>query len=202
MSDGFSNPWPSTSSRPGGEEYAARHAAQRLLQDRLTGAALPAELERQVADTLTELNELLASHQVAEGARYDAMRVDLPGRGHPLLPPYVVDEVRTGAIRGRVTFSRFHLGGGAAVHGGVAPLLFDDVLGRVANDGYDTTARTAYLKTDYRQVTPLDVELFWDVSLDRVEGRKRFATGRLTDAGGAVLAEAQGLFIELLPGQP
>lgn len=191
----------------GGPEHAALHTAHRLLNDRLTGAALPVDVERDVAARLAELNELLAAHQAPrEHDRVDGLRDDLPGRGHPLLPAFVVDDEvvgdGSGSMRGRVTFTRFQLGGGAAVHGGVPPLLFDDVLGRVANQGKPFVARTAYLKTDYRQVTPLDVELFWDVSLDRVEGRKRFTTGRLTDATGTVLIDAQALFVELLPGQP
>ena len=200
MSDPLPNPWAPTTTRPGGEAYTRRHAAQRLLQDRLTGAAMPPELETEVADRLDELNALLAAYQ--DGERYDSFRTDLPGRGHPLIPPYIVDEAVPGAVRGRVTFTRFHLGGGAAAHGGVPPLFYDDTLGRVVNEGRAGTARTAYLKVDYRQVTPLDVELFWDVTLDRVDGRKRFATGRITDADGTVLTEAESLFVELRPGQP
>lgn len=202
MSDRVTHPWPPISSKPGGDAYARRHAAQRLLQDRLTGAAMPPDVELDVATKLDELNALLADHQVGESDRYDTLRVDLPGRGHPLIPPYLVDEVAPGVVSGRITFSRFHLGGGGAVHGGAQPLFYDDVLGRVANEGHEITARTAYLKVDYRRVTPLDVELHWDATLDRVEGRKRYATGRLTDADGNVLAVAEALFVELLPGQP
>lgn len=194
--------------RHGGPEYAALHAAHRLLNDRLTGAAMTADVEREVTARLDELNDLLAGHSArGEHDRIDGMRPDLPGRGHPLLPPFVVDEESTGAdgpdtLRGRVTFGRFHLGGGAAVHGGVQPLLFDDVLGRVANQGKPFVARTAYLTIDYRRVTPLDVELRWEATLERIEGRKRFTTGRLTDAAGNLLVEARALFVELLPGQP
>ncbi|WP_375500534.1 PaaI family thioesterase [uncultured Jatrophihabitans sp.] len=199
---------PLSDTRRGGTEYDALHAAHRLLNDRLAGAAMPADVERDVAARLDELNELLRSHQAPrEHDRVDGMRPDLPGRGHPLLPPFVIDgetigEHGTGTLRGRVTFGRFYLGGGAAVHGGVHPLLFDDVLGRVANQGKPFVARTASLKVDYHRVTLLDVELFWDVTLERTDGRKRFTTGRLTDADGNLLVEAQALFVELLPGMP
>ena len=190
--------------------YAELHAAHRLLNDRLAGAAaLPTHVGEQVTARLDELNELLARHAAQrEHDRVDGLHPELPGRGHPLLPPFVVDEdplgpdATTGTLRGRVTFTRFHLGGGAAVHGGVQGLLFDDVLGRVANQSKPFVARTAYLKIDYRRVTLLDVELFWAATLERIEGRKRFTSGRLTDADGALLVEAQALFVELLPGQP
>jgi acyl-coenzyme A thioesterase PaaI-like protein len=188
--------------RRGGDEYAALLQAQRLLNDRLAGAGLPPEVAIEVTARLDELIELAAGYQVDEHHRYDGWRPDLPGRGHPFLAPFLIDDESPGRLRGRVTFTRFHLGGNGAVHGGGHPLLFDDVLGRVANHRQDGIARTAYLHMDYRAVTPLDVELTYEASLDRVEGRKRFATGRLLGPDGTVLTEASGLFVTLLPGQP
>ncbi|HEV7205225.1 MAG TPA: PaaI family thioesterase [Jatrophihabitans sp.] len=185
----------------GGAEYAELHHAQRLLQDRLAGAALPPEVSKDVTERLLELADELAAHQVAEVDRFDSWRPDLPGRGHPLLPPFVIDAETGTSLSGRVTFTRFHLGGNGAVHGGTQPLLFDDLLGRVANRHQSGIARTAYLTVNFRKVTPVDVELHFDATLDSLEGRKRFASGRLTDATGAVLAEAEGLFIRLQAGQ-
>lgn len=199
-------PWPQNAEEPtdpgrGGLEFAELHRAQRLLQDQLTGAALPAAVSKDVTDRLLELTELLSVHQVSEHERFDGMRPDLPGRGHPLLPPYFVDHEDGSSLRGRVTFSRFHLGGNGVVHGGTQPLLFDDILGRVINAGRSGVARTAFLKVSYRRVTPIDVDLFFDASLDEVDGRKRWGTGRLLDASGALLSDAEGLFLQLLPGQ-
>jgi acyl-coenzyme A thioesterase PaaI-like protein len=186
----------------GGREHAELHLAQRRLQDLLTGAALPAQAATEVTRQLGELNALLERHQVREHERVDGLRPDLPGRGHPLLPAYVLDEERPGVLRGRVTFGRFHLGGNGVVHGGVQPLLFDDVLGMVINRSLDGVARTAYLHVDYRWVTPIDVELQFDATADEVDGRKRHASGRLTDDSGRVLSKAEALFVQLLPGQP
>ena len=36
----------------------------------------------------------------------------------------------------------------------------------------------------------------------KVEGRKTFVSAELTDPDGALLAEANGLMVQLLPGQP
>ncbi len=107
-------------------------------------------------------------------------------------------------LRGRVTFGRFHLGGNGVVHGGVQPLLFDDVLGMAVNRqlGDLGVARTAYLHVDYRWVTPIDVELTFEATAGAVEGRKRHAAGRLLDGAGRVLSKAEALFVQLLPGQP
>ena len=186
----------------GGEELARLFAAQRLLQDRLTGAALPAEVSDVMTARLDAISAELAAFQVCEHDRHDGWRPDLPGRGHPLLPPFVVDEESETVIRGRVTFTRFYLGGNGAAHGGAQPLLFDDLFGKIANHHHEGVARTAYLKVNYRQITPLDVELGFIASLDRIEGRKRWVTGKLTDAAGGVLSDAEGLFLQLMPGQP
>ncbi|MBB5160612.1 hypothetical protein [Mycobacterium sp. AZCC_0083] len=50
-------------------------------------------------------------------------------------------------------------------------------------------------------MTPIGRRLELDATLDRVEGRKRFVSGRLRD-GTATVADAEGLFVELFPGQP
>jgi hypothetical protein len=212
--DGRMTPWPEveigTDVQPapvlpalrGGPEFAELHTAQRLLQDRLAGAALPPELAKDVTERLLDITDLLAQHQVAEADRHDGWRPDLPGRGHPLLPPYVIDDEDATTLRGRVTFTRFYLGGNGASHGGAQPLLFDDVLGRIVNIHQAGVARTAFLTVNYRRITPLDVELRFDASLDRVDGRKRWGSARLLDPSGTVLADAEGLFLLLLEGQP
>jgi hypothetical protein len=185
----------------GGVEFTALHATQRLLQDRLAGAALPPDVSRDVTVRLEEIAAELADYQMPEPDRIDGWRADLPGRGHPLLPPYLIDDETDDTLAGRVTFTRFYLGGNGAAHGGSHPLLFDDVLGRVMNHGQPGVARTAYLKVNYRRVTPLDIELRWEASRDRVEGRKRWGSARLFEPSGALVSDAETLFLQLLPGQ-
>jgi hypothetical protein len=186
----------------GGAAYGPLLESFRLLQDRFSGAALPEDVERQLAAEIDALNERLLSYQVPEAARIDARRPDLPGRGSPVLPPFVLTEWTDRTVTGHVTFRRFHLGGNGAAHGGTQPLVFDDVLGRAANHGFDAIARTGFLTVNYRKITPIGVQLQLEASVDKVDGRKRWASGRLLDDSGTVLCDANGLFIELLPGQP
>jgi acyl-coenzyme A thioesterase PaaI-like protein len=120
----------------------------------------------------------------------------------PVLPPYIIDTETDVKITGRVTFPRFYLGGNGAAHGGAHTLLFDDVLGRVMNHHRPGVSRTARLTVNYRRITPIDVELAFDVTVDRIDGRKRFGSGRLHDPAGQLVADAEALFLELLPGQP
>ena len=61
--------------------------------------------------------------------------------------------------------------------------------------------RTAYLKIDYRNIVPIEKELQIDAGVDRVDGRKIFVSGRLSD-GDTLLTEAEALFVRLKPGQP
>jgi acyl-coenzyme A thioesterase PaaI-like protein len=144
---------------------------------------------------------LLEPWAAAERQRPAGRRIDLPGRGNPMLVPFIWDEITPEHSRGRATFRPFHLGGNSAAHGGTLPLLFDEVLGRAANTGFPHVARTAYLTVNYRQIAPLDVELQVDATVDRVEGRKRWASARLFHQE-ALIADAEGLFVELRPGQP
>ena len=48
---------------------------------------------------------------------------------------------------------------------------------------------------------PIDKELQVDAGVVRAEGRKIFVDMRLMD-GDALLAEGEGLFVRLKPGQP
>jgi acyl-coenzyme A thioesterase PaaI-like protein len=117
-----------------------------------------------------------------------------------LIPEFAVDRSSDHSVTGRVTFTPFHHGGGGAVHGGVIPMVFDQVLGRLTNVPGRGRARTAYLHVNYRQVTPIGTELRLDATIEREEGRKIFAGGRLR-RGEELLADAEALFVRLRPGQ-
>ncbi|HEY2297302.1 MAG TPA: PaaI family thioesterase [Jatrophihabitans sp.] len=184
----------------GGKAYGELIAAQRRLQDSVAGAVLPHDLVTEITDRLNTIGDLLAEHQAAEPDRWDGWRPDIPGRAMPVLPPYVIDERGEGFLRGHVTFTRFYLGGNGAAHGGSHTLLFDDVMGHVAGLA-GGICRTAYLTINYRRITPIGVELNFECRLDGVEGRKRFISARLFNPAGEVVADCDGLFLRLLPGQ-
>ena len=185
----------------GGPEFGPYVAGVRDLLDLVAGTSPPPEVLVEATRRLDELNALLEPWQVSEGEPPVGRRPDLPGRGHPMLLPLVMDERSDDRIRGRVVFRRVHLGGGGAAHGGTPPLLFDEVLGVLANVGGRPRARTAYLHVNYRSITPIGVELTIEAQVDREEGRKRWISGRLLN-GDVLVADAEGLFLQLRPGQP
>lgn len=185
----------------GGPYYGSFLASFRDLQDAVSWASPPALEWAEIDRAVRRLVDRLGMWAAAEREQPAGTRLDLPGRGHPFLLPFVPAESTDTMVRGSVIFRRFHLGGNGAAHGGALPLLFDEILGRLANAGGRPTARTAYITVNYRHVTPINVELHVDATFDKHEGRKRWVSGRLWD-GDTVVADADGLFVQLLPGQP
>lgn len=203
MADIGPDPWHVKAIDPnvGGPEFGRLLAGMRRLQDRMVAALVPDGEVDDVVHQIAALERRFAGWEVPEHDSPGGSRHDLPGRGNLLLPPFIIDELADGRLRGRVTFSRFHVGGNGAAHGGTVPLMFDDVLGRMVNGPQRPVARTAYLNVQYRAVTRVDVEHVIEAEAPPADGRKRFATGRLS-VDGVVVAEADALFVELRPGQP
>lgn len=179
---------------PGGPGYGQLVTEARRLLDAVAAADVPPDVAARAAALTAEAADLLQPHVTEDESRAPAgNRPDLPALGHPLLPPFVVSEQGDDDVQGTVRLSRAHLGGGAAAHGGVVPLLFDDVLGHLVAYGR-SPSRTAYLHVDYRRLTPLGRDLAVRGWIDRTEGRKIWARGELR-LGDDVLAEAEGLFV-------
>jgi acyl-coenzyme A thioesterase PaaI-like protein len=86
------------------------------------------------------------------------------------------------------------------MNGGVTPLIFDEIMARLANDSGRPWARTAYLNVNFRAPAPLDVELRVEAEYLRQDGRKRFMRGTMYH-GEVLVADADGLWVELKPEQ-
>lgn len=131
------------------------------------------------------------------------VRFGATGRGRPwgnsvvglrnaIAPPLVVEKLPTGQC-----WSDFHLGAAyegppGLVHGGVAALILDQMLGEAAGAG-GKPGMTGTLTLRYRRGTPLG-DLRAEAWIDRSEGIKTWAKGHLADAEG-VTVEAEGVFI-------
>jgi acyl-coenzyme A thioesterase PaaI-like protein len=183
-------------------------AAMRRLQD-LAVSADPGQNSQDVwddaADRATALVGLLDPFQSDEGEAPAGRTPDLPGMGSLLLPPWTLTRYSPDGVEMTGYFSRFHVGGNHAVHGGVLPLLFDHMFGMISHAAGRPISRTAFLHVDYRKITPIDAPLLARGRVTSTEGRKAFVAAELVDAGGssdALLAEANGLMVRLLPGQP
>lgn len=177
-------------------------AAMRRAQDLAVSADPDAETWDAAADQVEVLVSLLAPFEAGEGVGPANRVPGLPGAGSLLMPPYHVTRFDAAAVELTVQFSRFHVGGNHAVHGGVLPLLFDSVFGMVIHATGRPISRTAFLHVDYRNVTPIDVPLTARGRMREAQGRKAFVNAELTGPDGTLLAEAHGLMVRLLPGQP
>jgi acyl-coenzyme A thioesterase PaaI-like protein len=181
--------------------FSAMIDALRALQDQVTGSSPPEQVAGKIADAISALTGELAEYAVDERHQMAGRLVGIPGRGQCMTPAVEITEYSDTHVRGHVSFGRFYLGGNGAVHGGAIPLVFDELMGRLANTGGRPPSRTAYLHVNYRSITPIETRLAIEARFDSEEGRKRILTGVIRD-GDTVCADAEGLFVALRPGQP
>ncbi|MFB1296088.1 PaaI family thioesterase [Mycobacterium sp. pW049] len=195
---GFPNFEPATP----GPGFGRFLTAMRRAQDLAVSADADAATWDRAAELAEELAGLLGPFEAAEGVGPANRVPSLPGAGSLLMPPYKVVIFESDGVELEVEFSRFSVGGNYAVHGGVLPLLFDSVFGMVIHAAGRPISRTAFLHVEYRKVTPIDTVLTARGWVREVEGRKAFVNAELRDPDGNLLAEANGLMIRLLAGQP
>ncbi len=176
--------------------------ALRRLQNIAVSTNPDAAVWTDAAEHIEEVCARLEHHRAPEGVAPAGRATNLPGNGHPLMPPWQLVESSPHEVTMRGHFSRFHVGGNRAVHGGVIPLFYDWHFGMVVSAAGRPDSRTAYLHVDYRNVTPTEAPLHSRAWIERVDGRKLFVRATMTDADGHVLSEANGLMIKLLPHQP
>ncbi|CAN7210677.1 PaaI family thioesterase [Phenylobacterium sp. LjRoot219] len=182
-----------------GGPYVEMIDTLREFLDTVAGARPDAATIAALKDDLAAWTKRLGPQVVPEREQLFARLHEAPGRGQTMSPALHVEVCDPGDFRGHVTFGRYFLGVNGAVHGGTLPLMFDEVLGRTAAHS-GLRLRTAYLKTNFRALTPLDTRLEVRGWLERQEGRKYFVRGELRH-GDVVCADAEGLFVALRPEQ-
>src|SRR5262249_59945963 len=107
-------------------------------------------------------------------------RSPMIGLATPLAPPITIAKTGERTAEARVVFGSAYEGPPGHVHGGFVAAAFDEVLGFVQS----TTGQpgmTGTLTIRYRKPTPLDTDLRFEATVQRVEGRKIFAEARLYD---------------------
>jgi acyl-coenzyme A thioesterase PaaI-like protein len=114
------------------------------------------------------------------------------GVRNALAPPLDINHDRED-----VAWAEFHLGAAyegppGMVHGGVAAMVLDHMLGETASHG-KRTKFTGTIEIKYLRATPLG-PVRADAWIDRIEGIKTYVAGTLSNEEG-VTAEARGVFI-------
>jgi acyl-coenzyme A thioesterase PaaI-like protein len=115
------------------------------------------------------------------------------GIRNPVAPPVQIQHDADGK-----SVCDFHLGAAyegppGHVHGGVAALILDHLLGEAASDGINPRL-TGTISFRYVRATRLG-DLHAEAVVTRTEGAKTYAVGHLADAEG-VTVEAEGVFIQ------
>lgn len=125
------------------------------------------------------------------------------GFANPIAPPVeiwaVEGEGGQREIRGRVTFDYPYEGPPTCVHGGIIAALFDEIMG-AANIITGNAAMTGTLTVRYRRPTPLLAPLELVARFMGTERRKIFTWAGIYH-GGALTAEADGIFIAMQPSR-
>ena len=181
-----------------GRFVAALHRLQDLTVSTNPGNSSWAAAAEQIESACA----LLDGHHVPETEVVAGRVLSLPGLAHPLMPPWMVTDSRADGVTMAGRFTESHVGGNRAVHGGMIPLLYDWLFGMVVTSADIRPTRTAFLHVDYRKITPIDEPLEARGAITEIDGRKVFITATMTAADGAVLSEANGLMVRLLPHQP
>jgi acyl-coenzyme A thioesterase PaaI-like protein len=133
------------------------------------------------------------------GIRYTTGGTSMPwgnvviGLRNPTAPPLVVNHDQDGRA-----FTDFHLGAAyegppGHVHGGVAAMVLDHVLGEAASSA-ENPRLTGTITLRYLRTTRLG-RLHAEARIAHTEGVKTFAVGHLADDEG-ITVQAEGVFIQ------
>ena len=115
------------------------------------------------------------------------------GLRNALAPPLDLVRDPDGLMHADVVLGAAYEGPPGLVHGGVAALLLDHLMGETASNGHSRVTLTGTLTLRYRRGTPLG-PLRLEGRIDREDGRKVYVVASIADAEG-VTVEADGVFI-------
>ena len=168
-------------------------ATVRTEMDAETVAAAKAEIDSATARLRhKQLDGTFGVRHLESGERMAWGNVVI-GIRNPIAPPLEIQHDGSGT-----SWCDFHLGAGyegppGHVHGGVAALVLDHLLGEAASDGVNPRL-TGTITLRYVRATRLG-QLHAEATTTRVDGVKTFAVGHLADEEG-VTVEAEGVFIQ------
>ena len=183
------------------ELFGGLAASVRDLADASLRTTVPDAVVTEVREEIERLTARLRSEQLpgsfgvslTEGGTVRGYGNAVVGLRNPIAPPLEVERSDEGRA-----WSSFHLGAlyegpPGLVHGGVAALVLDQILGEAAAAG-GSPGMTGTLTLRYLQGTPLGA-CSAEAWIDRVEGVKTFVNAELRRADGEPTVRAEGVFI-------
>ena len=198
---GFPDVRPAEHAPPGLDRFVS---AMRRLQDLTVSTNPESSTWITAAQHVESACTLLDGHQAPEGVAPAGRVLELPGLGHPMLPPWTLTESGPDGVTMQGHFTRSHVGGNNAVHGGMIPLFYDWLFGHGGVDAAGCRANAHRLPARRLPQHHSDRR-----TADRsraasptIDGRKIFISATMTAADDTLLSEANGLMVRLLPHQP
>jgi uncharacterized protein (TIGR00369 family) len=82
------------------------------------------------------------------------------------------------------------------LHGGIIATLLDEAMSKAVRAS-GRTAMTRQMEVDYLRPISSGAQILIEGRIDRSDGRKHWAEAKILDAGGTMLAQGKGLFIEV-----
>ena len=158
-----------------------------------TVAAAVATIEDVAAKLSTSMTAGSFGVRTAEDGQSMAWGNVLIGVRNPVAPPLIIHHDADGSVWTEFELGAAYEGPPGHVHGGVCALVLDHVLGATAHQP-GRPAVTGTLTIRYLRGTPLG-RLRAEAHVDRSEGVKTFAVGRIYDASCQATVEAEGVFI-------
>jgi len=180
----------------GGLAQSVRELAEASLR-----TTVPLEVAAEVRAEIERLTQRLREQQIP-GAFGVSLTESGVVRGHgnavvgmrnPIAVPLEMERSDEGRAWASFHLNALYEGPPDTVHGGVAALVLDQVLGEAAAAG-GSPGMTGTLTLRYERNTPLG-DVSAEAWVDRVEGVKTIVKGELRDAEGRTTVRAEGIFI-------
>lgn len=176
-------------------------ASVRALADASLRTTVPADVVTEVQAEIDRLTARLRKEQIP-GHFGVSLSTQGTVRGYgnavvglrnPIAPPLEMQRSEDGRAWASFHLGALYEGPPGMVHGGVAALVLDQVLGEAAAAG-GSPGMTGTLNLRYLHNTPLG-DCSAEGWIDRVEGVKTFAHAELRRADGETTVRAEGVFI-------
>jgi acyl-coenzyme A thioesterase PaaI-like protein len=173
----------------------------RALADASLRTTLSADVVSEVKEEIDLLTARLRKEQIpghfgvsiSSGGTVRGYGNAVVGLRNPIAPPLEIERSDEGRAWSSFQLGALYEGPPGLVHGGVAALVLDQLLGEAAAAG-GSPGMTGTLTLRYEQNTPLG-SCSGEAWIDRVDGVKTVVKGELRRADGEATVRAEGIFI-------
>ena len=168
-------------------------ATIRTEADADTVAAVKADIDAATAQLRSQQTEGPFGIRHTTGGDRMAWGNPVIGIRNPTAPPLVIHRDADGLVHTEFHMGAAYEGPPGHVHGGIAALILDHLLGEAASDGVNPRF-TGTITMRYLRTTRLG-QLHAEARITRTDRVKTYAAGHLADEDG-VTVEAEGVFIQ------